>query len=299
MTLDQLRIFAVVAEQQHITRAAKILNRTQSAVSASIAALEDQHQIRLFNRVGRGIELTEAGRNFLPEAKSLLSRAEAVEITLQDLGQDALGRLRVHASQTVASYWLPPYLARLKELHPRVEIQLSVGNTGQVAKSVEEGSADIGFVEGVVDQKNLRRRAVADDQLALLVSTTHPCAGRAYVAPSDYPELRWILREPGSGTRSEFANHLAQNAMSLDDLEIAFELPSNEAILAAVAAGPYATILSRRAADWATSSGRIRQVATAIPTREFAALVHPMRHLSRAASTLLDIIDEKAMHERG
>src|ERR1700741_461652 len=86
MTLEQLRIFVAVAERQHVTRAAEALNLTQSSASAAVAALESRHGTRLFHRVGRGIELTEAGRLFLGEAKAVLARAEAAELALAELG---------------------------------------------------------------------------------------------------------------------------------------------------------------------------------------------------------------------
>src|SRR3546814_12977941 len=77
MTLDQLRIFVAVAEREHVTQAARALNLTQSAVSAAIATLEDRHGAHLFDRVGRGIALTEAGRSFLPAARPVLARLAA------------------------------------------------------------------------------------------------------------------------------------------------------------------------------------------------------------------------------
>ena len=81
MTLEQLRVFVAVAERQHVTRAAEALNIAQSAVSASIAALEGRHGAKLFHRVGRRIELTEAGALFLAEARAVLARAESAELS--------------------------------------------------------------------------------------------------------------------------------------------------------------------------------------------------------------------------
>ena len=83
MTLEQLRVFVAVAERQHVTRAAEALNIAQSAVSASIAALEGRHGAKLFHRVGRRIELTEAGAPFLAEAHAVLARAESAELVLR------------------------------------------------------------------------------------------------------------------------------------------------------------------------------------------------------------------------
>ena len=106
MTLEQLRVFVAVAERQHVTRAAVALNVAQSAVSAAIAALEARHDVELFQRVGRGVELTEAGARFLVEARAILARVEAAGLVLSELGNLTRGTLAVHASQTIAQHWI-------------------------------------------------------------------------------------------------------------------------------------------------------------------------------------------------
>src|SRR5262249_57124446 len=110
MTLEQLRIFAAVADKQHVTQAARELNLTQSATSAAIAALEGRYGIKLFDRVGRGIVLTHTGRAFLAEAHAVLARARGAEQVLRDLAGLKAGKLVVAASQTVANYCLPTKL---------------------------------------------------------------------------------------------------------------------------------------------------------------------------------------------
>src|SRR3984957_8603214 len=138
MTLEQLRVFVAVAERQHVTRAAAMLNLAQSAVSAAIAALEARHGTKLFHRVGRGIELTEGGALFLAEARAVLARAESADLVLAELGGLKRGTLRVQASQTIASYWIPRHLVRFRRAHPGIDIRLAIGNTAQVAAAVHE-----------------------------------------------------------------------------------------------------------------------------------------------------------------
>src|ERR1700756_1164981 len=104
MTLEQLRIFVAVAELQHMTKAARAINITQSAASSAIAALEARYGTKLFHRIGRRIELTEAGRLFLTEARAVLARTSSAEKLLQDLSGLASGSLSLHASQTIANY---------------------------------------------------------------------------------------------------------------------------------------------------------------------------------------------------
>ena len=152
MTLEQLRVFVAVAERQHVTRAAEALNIAQSAVSASIAALEGRHGAKLFHRVGRRIELTEAGALFLAEARAVLARAESAELVLSELGE-----LKRYASQIIAGYWLPRYLVDFRRSYPGVAIRLSIGNTSQAAAAVRGGETDLGFVEGEVDSGSYKR----------------------------------------------------------------------------------------------------------------------------------------------
>ncbi len=290
MTLEQLRIFVEVATRLHVTQAAGVLNLTQSAVSASVAALEAQHGVRLFDRVGRRIELTEAGAIFLPQAQALMAQAEGTRLLLEDLSRETRGRLRLAASQTVANYWLPQRMVALHGAHPGITLSLSVANTAGVARAVQEGAADLGLVEGAVSEGDLHRQVVARDELVLVVAMSHPLAQEIRAEPESYMGLEWILREPGSGTRSEFESHLAQENLGLAELTVLLELPSNEAVLAAVSAGQGVSVLSRRAVENAVAAGRVRALAIRAEARPFAVLSHPGRHRTRAVQAMLDLL---------
>lgn len=291
MTLDQLRVFVAVAERQHVTRAAEALNIAQSAASAAIAALEAAHGVRLFNRVGRGIELTGEGLRFLADARAVLARAEAAELVLAELGSLRRGVLSVQASQTIASYWLPRHLVAFRHVHPGIEIRLTIGNTAQVAAAVHEGLAELGFVEGAVEDNQLASRTVATDQLVLVVAPGHPWATSAELTLSKVAdEGEWVLREPGSGTRSAFEAALAAAGVPPGRLRVALELPSNEAVRAAVEAGMGATVISASVAVPSLEAGLLHQVKLALPERAFHVLHHWERHPSRAAEALLALI---------
>jgi DNA-binding transcriptional LysR family regulator len=290
MTLDQLRVFIAVAERQHVTRAAEALHLAQSAVSAAIAALEGRHGTKLFHRVGRGIELTEAGTLFLTEARAVLARAEAAELVLSDLGALKRGTLTVQASQTIASFWLPRHLVAFRRAHPGIELRLAIGNTSQVAAAVRAGLAQLGFVEGAVDDPMLASRPVARDQLVMVVGPDHPWVGRSDILPAMLTETDWVLREPGSGTRSEFEEALAGFGIAAGNLPVALELPSNEAVRAAVEAGMGATALSASVAAPSIEAGLLHQVPFALPERQFHVLHHAERLPGRAAERLLEII---------
>lgn len=290
MTLEQLRIFVAVAERQHVTRAAEALNLAQSAASAAIAALETRHGTRLFHRIGRGIALTEAGRIFLDEAKAVLARAEAAELTLAELGGLKRGTLAVQASQTIASYWLPRHLVAFRRAFPEIEIRLGIGNTAEAAMAVREGAVELGFVEGVVDDPALSSASVARDQLELVVGPSHDWARIERIDPRDLVQTEWVMREPGSGTRSAFEAALERFGLAPRLLKIALELPSNEAVRAAVEAGMGAAVISASAVVSSLESGLLHRVPLDLPERTFHVLRHRERYHSVAAEALLKLI---------
>jgi DNA-binding transcriptional LysR family regulator len=287
MTLEQLRIFVAVAERGHVTQAAGALNMTQSAVSAAIAALEVRHGVRLFDRVGRSIELNVAGRLFLDEARAVLASAAAAERALQDLAELRRGSLSIHASQTIANYWLPARLHAYRTRHAGIAVKVSINNTEQVARAVIDGVADLGLVEGATDSSLLEERLLTGDALAIVVAAGHPWGLRGSVAPGELKETPWVLREPGSGTRAEFEDAIASHGLSLDDLSIALELPSNEAICAAVEAGAGAAAISHLVSDAAVSAGRLHRIGFAFPARPFHAVWHRERRLTKATEAFL------------
>jgi DNA-binding transcriptional LysR family regulator len=288
MTLEQLRVFVAVAERLHMTRAAEALNLTQSAASAAVAALEARYGARLFDRVGRGLALSDAGAAFLPEAKAVLARAAAAVQALDDLAGLKRGVVSLYASQTIASYWLPARLVRFAQAHPHIELKLKVGNTAQVARAVQEGEAELGFVEGRVDDPTLVHNRVGSDRLAVVAAARHPLARTQHTSVADLMAADWVLREEGSGTRSEFERALEGAKVDPSDLKVRLALPSNEAVLAAVASGEMLSAISELAAAPLITAGRISALAFGLPERSFELLTQRQRHRSRAAAAFLE-----------
>ena len=290
MTLEQLRIFVAVAEHEHMTRAAESLHLTQSATSAAIAALETRYATQLFHRVGRRIELTEIGRAFLIEARAVLARAAAATTVLTDMAGMTRGSLALAASQTVGNYFLPPVMAHYRQRFPGIDLSLRIGNTEQVADWVRDGEVDLGIVEGAVDHPALATQPVGDDELVLVVGQSHPWARQRTIAPAQFAETQWVLREVGSGTRAIAQSVLDPSGIAPDDIRIAMELPSNEAVCAAVVAGAGASIISRLVATALIGNGDLIALDAQLPTRRFVMLRHKERYATRAAREMSQMI---------
>ncbi len=304
MTLEQLRIFIAVAEREHLTRASEALHLTPSAVSSAIRALEERHGATLFNRIGRRIELTGDGRMFLDEARATLAHARSAERMLSELGGGRRGTLAIHASQTIASYWLPLFLARFHADHPLIDISLTLGNTESVTAATEAGLADLGLVDGTVQSPSLAMDQVGGDRLIIVARPDHAWArqadhgvGTGRLSWDSLFTGQWILREQGSGTRSVFEDAMRAAGYNPARLAIALELPSNEAVCSTVRSGDYVTAVSELVAAPHLSAGTLVKVDFPLPRRQFLMLTHKDRYQSRAMqmfSRLVSISSESA-----
>jgi DNA-binding transcriptional LysR family regulator len=288
MTLEQLRIFIEVAGREHITRAAGVLNMTPSAVSAAIGALENRHNIKLFDRIGRSIVLNQTGRIFLAEAQAVLTRARVAEATLNDLAGLMRGELSITTSQTVGAYWLPSRIARYRKTYPDITLDIHITNTEEAANAVEAGRCEIAIVEGTVDRKALSAEIIATDEMVVVVAPDHPWAStqREFIDLSATP---WVLREVGSGTRLAFDTLADKRDIARSSLDIALVLPTNEAVLTAVESGIGATLVSKSAASAALRGGLLSQVDWPPQSRPFYLLRHKERYRSKAASAFEDL----------
>lgn len=244
ISFEQLTAFIAVAERQHLTKAAAALRLSPSAVSAAIRSLEAAHGVALFHRVGRGIELTSTGRLFLLEARETLARVRAAEQTLVGLAGLERGSISVQASQTIANYWLPPKLLRFHSRHPGIDLQLHLGNTATVTTAILDGLAELGFIEGTIDEPALEAISVAVDQLMVVAAVRAPVHANTPFEPSMLMDVSWVMREEGSGTRGVFETGLRENGLDPRRLTISLTLPSNEAVLAAVRTSQCAAALS-------------------------------------------------------
>ena len=240
MNLDQLRVFLSVARHLHFSRAADELYITQPAVSASVAKLEAQYGVKLFHRIGRRVELTDAGRWLAEEGDHLLQRADLLERGLLDFNALRRGVLNLGASLTVGNYWLPLRLKAFCDRHGGIELHCSLGNAGQVLEDTARGRFDIGFLTGPKPlgvEVPLHAEPVGQERLELVVGRGHPWFGRASVTADALPGSHWILREQGSGAQQLFEDLLVGAGLTLVDLAVDLVLTSSEMVKEVVIGG--------------------------------------------------------------
>jgi len=229
----------------------------------------------------------------LDEARALVSRADAVKLAMREFLGLSRGRLQIKASQTIASHYLPPRLVDFHQAYPGVALAVSVGNSTEVVEAIVCGNVELGFVEvpeQEVQDPRLSVEMIARDDLVMVVSPNHPWTIKDKLTVDDLTAGKWVLREDGSGTRAAFVKALGGLGVPYGNLNIAIELPSNEAVLAAVLAGAGATILSARVCADAMKAGTLKCLPVFLESRAFYAIQHGDRYRSRAVSALLEIL---------
>lgn len=289
-TLRQLEVFLAVARFESVSQAARELHMSQSAVSGSLADLEKQFEVRLFERIGKRLELTELGRSLRAPGQALEEQAQAFEDILGQRG--GAGTLRVGATLTIGDYLIVPVVARFVRERAGARASLHVANTQEIVRKVKNFELDVGLVEGELVDADLDILPWCEDELVVFCAPTHPLAKKRTLTDADLQSADWILREPGSGTRQTF-----ERAMHgiLTGLKVEMELQHTEAIKSAVHAGLGLGCLSRIALKQEFCHRSL--VPCRVPQRNFQRgfyfLLHKQKYRSPAVEAWLALCREQ------
>jgi len=291
MDLHQLRGFMAVARHSSFSRASEELYRTQPAISKQIRALEEALETKLFHRLGRKIQLTDAGEILYRYAHRVFQVLDEARETVSELKGLQKGHLRISAASTIGTYMLPRALGRFKRRYPGIDISLAITNKAHVLEQVLEHEADLGFVGPPVQPKELQREEYLLDELVLIVDPNHPLAHEEFVSIDQLKEEVYILREPGSGTREIMEEELTRKGIVLRK---AMELGSTEAIKQAVAANLGVSIVSRYAITLEVVMGRLcaAHIKDLNLRRQLYAVSLKDRTLPLAAAAFLELLQE-------
>jgi len=234
MDFPRLAVFGAVARHLSFSKAAEELQLSQPAVSKQIHQLEAELGVRLFQRMGRRVELTEAGKMVAAYAQRVLLLTEEVRRALAELEGVERGYLRLGASSTPGLYLVPDLLARFRREYPGVETTLIITNSVDVARRVSAGEMDLGFVGAAPEIPGLLFHDFAEDEIVLIVPARHALSRRRKFAPDLLGSEVLIVRELGSATREIAEANLARLGITL---RRTMEMSGSEAVKRAVAAG--------------------------------------------------------------
>ena len=247
MTLEQLRIFLAVAEHLHFTRAAENLYITQPAVSAAIQSLETEYRVKLFHRIGRHVEITEAGKLLQLEAQKILEQVALTERGLRELNNLQRGELKLGSSLTIGNYWLPEKISQFQREYSGIMVNCTLANTEEICLGTANGQFDLGLIEGEVKptlKKLLNQEEIGSDRLLIIVGRSHPCFERDKIDLTELKNTDWVMREPGSGTQQRLEEALNNWGVNLSDLKVILVLNTGEMVKAVVEEGQVAAGIS-------------------------------------------------------
>src|SRR5262245_4012155 len=258
LTLRQFEVFLAVARAQGFRRAAESLHLSQPALSQHVAELERSLGARLFDRWGRRVTLTEAGRVLEDHALRLFSALTSAREAIAELNGLTRGSLVVGASTTPGIYLLPALIGAFEREYPGISIDLRIANSRVIEERVRGNDLDLGVVggHGLSPGEECLAAGVVDE-LVLIVSPGHQWVRRPRLAPGQFAQERLLIREPGSATRQVMERALLQAGVKIGRT---MELGHTEAIKQAVMAGLGVAFVSVYAVRGELETGRLRQI---------------------------------------
>lgn len=233
ITFRQLKIFESVSRHLSFSRAAEELHLTQPAVSMQVRSLEEAAGVPLTEQVGKRIHLTAAGDEMAGHARRMAQLLRELEETMVQLRGARGGRIVIGIVST-AKYFAPRMLAAFRRNHPQVELRIEVHNRERVVELLGDNRIDVAIMGRPPQAYETVSEAFADHPLIFVAEPEHPLVGRECIEPKELAGETFLIREPGSGTRTTMEDYLRQHGIKPRS---AFEMSSNETIKQAVMAG--------------------------------------------------------------
>jgi LysR family transcriptional regulator, hydrogen peroxide-inducible genes activator len=288
MEMHQLRYFAAVAHANSFSRAAKACFVSQPSLSQQIAKLESELGQRLLDRLGRRVQLTDAGRQLLESAQAILATVEDAKRRIKDAGNLAGCRLTVGAIPTIAPYLLPAVLRQLEKRHPGVEMTVHEDVTRNLIGAVVAGELDLAIMALPIEDEHLELETLRTEPLLLALPRGHRLSRKKQVTMDDLRAERFLLLGEmhclGNQVLSYCRAHECQPRIACRSAQIA-------TMLALIEQGLGITLLPEMATRGPASKGVVfRRLAESSPSRTVTVIWRKHRYHSMAAARFLDVL---------
>lgn len=235
MNIQQFEVFRTITQAKSFTKAAKILNFTQPAISSQVKQLEENFNISLFERGNTGVRLTEAGKKFYEYGEKILAVYAELETEIAKISGENKEYIYVGASYTAGNYFLPTSIITFKELNPSVHIRLDIGHSKDIIENIKDRTVDIGVIEGnLTNDSNLEKIKIESNELVLIVPPRNEWIERNTLTIADLLSEPFVAREEESTIRHFVDTYLKTIGLSFDNFNIVTEVTNWEAIKEAV-----------------------------------------------------------------
>jgi DNA-binding transcriptional LysR family regulator len=248
MDFHQLETFIKVAEHKSFSRAAEALFLTQPTVSTHVIALEQELGVQLFDRQGKEIELTPAGKIMLKMSLKILEARQDSILELNRFMEKIEGDLILYSSSIPAVYILPGLIKEFKDIYPKLVFRIKQMDSGEVIKALLQDKVEIGITGTCSWGKELEYTPFCKDELVLIAPYNYDKSwcGKDQVKFEDILREKFVLREKMSGTRISFERALSKKGFDTQIIKVAAEMGSSEAVLEAVKHGLGVSIVSNK-----------------------------------------------------
>ena len=291
-TLRQLKAFVLVAEQNSFTKAAETLCLTQSALSGLIKELEQNLDIKLFDRTTRKLHLSDAGQRLLPQAKRVLNEMAVLGENVNNLKSLHQGHIRLAVSQQLSASIMPKFIAKFCELHPNIQVTLTDCSVDEVVEHIENLEADLGVAPERNHSNDLRVDVLFSSTFYLVLPPSHPFTQKDKVLWTDLLDEKLItLNGPFiKGLQSELPNHISSRIFNPE-----FKINFLSTALGMTRMGLGVTLCLLYAADWVKLYGlAMRPIHEPVVERKFLLYTHKNRSLSPAALAFKEFLINNA-----
>ncbi|OGP82307.1 MAG: hypothetical protein A2Z08_08405 [Deltaproteobacteria bacterium RBG_16_54_11] len=293
MDMKHLETFCKVAETESFSRAGEAIYLTQPTVSGHIAALEQMVGLKLFDRLGRRVALTNGGRIFYRYAKEILRLRDEALTAIYEFSHLIKGKITIGGSTIPGEYFLPKVMGRFQKEAPGISISLVIADSQEIIDLLRAGEIEVGVVGMRFDGEGVAMYPLFHDRVIVIAAAQHALAVKGEVSWDDLQAAPLLIRERGSGTRKAFERHVAAAGYRLDDFSIIGEVGSSTAVKEGVKAGIGLGIISDLAVREEIERGSIKEVAVqgqGAPERDFFAVVPAGRDISPPARRFLEFL---------
>ena len=295
MDFRQIEAFVYVYRLRNFSRAGEALYLTQPTISSHVNCLESELKVKLFDRSSKDVIPTEAGCTFYQYAVTLLETRDSAIASLNQNSEKIEGRLEIAASTIPSQYLLPQILAHFRAAYPNIYFILHQYDTREVIRALQDKKYQLGIVGTRLNEKNIAYEFLTSDRLMLIAAIDDPkFSQKNTVSFESLVNYRFILREPGSGTRREFETALKKHGLTPDSLPVVAEMNGNEAIKYAVREGLGVSVVSSLSVKDYIESGYIKSLTIEglDMERAFYLATHRNRPLSPSVAAFREYILE-------
>ena len=213
MNLNYFKTFYYTAKLGSITNAAEALNITQPAASRQIQELQNSYDLMMFDKVGKKMVLTDAGKILYSIAEKLIDIEDEAERAIKDYKNQKSGRIRIVATESFGNYYLPEMVFLFSRMFPEIQLSIEFANPEEIHKNILLMKSDIGFTSRLIDNSEIQSTTIVQDKYILAVPPGSELSDLIYFKPDDIKNRKFVTRQKGTEDRNQFDMYLLENSI--------------------------------------------------------------------------------------